>query len=214
MFYGVWNKARANKDNIIYAIVTIVLLERVRTGWNRMETNGRRQGIGAPRIEAMQRNLVVQAALLYGLLLVLPIVKYIFRSVEELSWTIPGLAVLKSTWAFFVVVVLTECFLAVVIYNLLRVYIDRMNAAVGFFTAIGRNIWDGSKMAVHVGTTVGAGVVGGVRGVVNLTRSGAGAMTGASRNLLKAVGGAGVNAVRRWRRRPPALSEPTDAGAV
>lgn len=209
MFYGVWNKARANKENIIYAIVTIVLLERVRTGWNKLETAGRKRGLAAPRIEVKQRNFVIQAALLYGLLLVLPIVKYIFRSIEELSWTVPDLVVLKSTWVFCFVVIVTECFLAIVIYNLLRVYIDRMNAAVGFFTAIGRNIWDGSKMAVQVGTTMGATVVGGVRGAANRARM----LASTSKNLLTIAQGIGTRATRRLRRRstpvPEAASEPS-----
>jgi hypothetical protein len=96
---GVWNTARANKENILYAIVTIVLLERVRTGWNRLETEGRRRGLIASDIERRQSRFLVKAAVLYGLLLVLPVVKYIFRSIEELSWTVEGLAVLKSMWA-------------------------------------------------------------------------------------------------------------------
>jgi hypothetical protein len=202
MFFGVWNKARDNKENIIYAIVTIVLLERVRTAWNKADSDGRKRGLPAARIEMLQRNLVIKASMLYGVLLVLPIVKYIFRSIEELSWTIQGLAVLKSTWAFFAVVLLTELFLAVVIYNLLRVYVDRMNAAVGFFTAIGRNIWDGSKMAVQVGSDVGSRVAGGVRSAASRARSGIGGVSSASKRLTAAAYGVGVKTTSRLRRRP------------
>jgi hypothetical protein len=161
--FGFWNSARANKENIFYAIVTIVLLERVRCGWNRADTAGRRDGLSKPQIERRQRNLVVKAALLYALLLVLPVVKYIFRSIDELSWTVQGLTVLKNMWVFLAISLLTEGFLAIVIYNLLRVYVDRMNAAIGFFTKIGRNIWDGSKSAVQMSSSVGSRVAGGVR---------------------------------------------------
>lgn len=227
MFFGVWNKARDNKENIFYAIVTIVLLERVRTGWNRIETAGRRRGIPQPGIETRQRKHLIRASLLYGLLLVLPVVKYIFRSIEELSWTVPDLAVLKNTWTFFAVTILVEAFLAIVIYNLLKVYVDRMNAAIGFFKTIGRNIWDGSKMAVQVGTNVGSRVVGGVRAVSNGTRAGLGAVGSASHRTYTRIVPASVRSAparsfslmrslgnrvtTKLRRRPHVPADPTQA---
>ena len=139
MFFGVWNSARANKANILYALVTVFLLERVRTGWNRLESAGRRHDLGPDQIEKKQKRLVVGASLLYALPLLLPVIKYIYRSIEELSWSVPGLLALKNAWAFWGLVFATECFLALIIYHLLVIYVDRMNAAVGFFKAIGRN---------------------------------------------------------------------------
>lgn len=163
MFFGFWNKAKDNKENIFYAIVTVFLLERVRTGWNKIESGGRKSGAGLGDIRLKQWQFLVKAALLYAIPLLLPVVKYIYRSIEELSWSVEGLVVLKSTWAFFVILFLVECFLALIIFNLLKIYIDRMNTALGFFAKIGRNIWDGSKMAVQVSSNVGSRVVGGVR---------------------------------------------------
>jgi hypothetical protein len=163
MFFSMVNR---NKENILYAILTIFLLERVRTGWNRVETIGRKHGAARPDIELRQDRLVVKAAFLYALPLLLPVVKYIYRSIAELSYSVEGLAVMKNIWVFFGVVVVVECFIALVIYNLLKIYIDRMNAAVGFFAKIGRNIWDGSKVAVQVGSDLGYRVAGGVRGFV------------------------------------------------
>ncbi len=110
MFFGVWNSARANKENILYAIVTVLLFERVRTKWNKLESSGRRDGLPAERVEKRQRRLVVTASLLYALPLLLPAIKYIYRSIEELAWSVPGLLVLKSTWAFWGLVLVTECF--------------------------------------------------------------------------------------------------------
>ena len=165
MFFVFFNKARDNKENIFYAVVTIVLLERVRTGWNRLESLGRKKGTAPDDIRWGQWKFLVNASLLYALPFLLPVVKYIFRSIDELSWTVQGLVVLKSTWVFFVVVVLAECFIAIVIFNLLKIYIDRMNTAMGFFTKIGRNIWDGSKMAVQVSGDLGGRVIGGIRGL-------------------------------------------------
>ena len=75
--------------------------------------------------------------------------------------SVQGLAALKNVWALLGVVVVVECFLALVIYNLLKIYIDRMNAAVGFFAKIGRNIWDGSKVAVQMSSDLGWRVAGG-----------------------------------------------------
>ncbi len=135
MFFGVWNKTRANKENIVYAVVTIFLLERVRTGWNRIETRARRDGVTRDEIERRQDRLVVRASLLYALPFLLPVLKYIYRSIEELSWSVQGLLVLKNTWIFFGVLVVAECFLAVVIYNLLKVYVERMNGAIVRFDA-------------------------------------------------------------------------------
>jgi hypothetical protein len=163
MMFGFWHKAREHKENIFYAIVTIFLLERVRTGWNKLESQGRKSGATPAEVSRGQRGLLVKASLLYALPLLLPVLKYIYRSIEELSWSVQGLVVLKNTWAFLGVLVMTECFLAIIIFNLLKIYVDRMNAAVGFFTAIGRNVWDGSKAAVQAGSDVGSKVVGGVR---------------------------------------------------
>lgn len=163
MVFGFVNKARDNKENILYAIVTIVLLERVRTGWNKIDSRGRKSGMGPLDIRMKQWRLLVGAAFLYAVPFLLPVVKYIFRSIEELSWSVPGLAVLQSTWAFFTVLLLVECFLALVIFNLLKIYIDRMNGALNFFSKIGRNIWDGSKMAVSVSSDMGSRVAAGVR---------------------------------------------------
>jgi hypothetical protein len=165
MVFGFVNKARDNKENILYAIVTIVLLERVRTGWNKIESRGRKSGMGPLDIRMKQWRFLVNAALLYAIPFLLPVVKYVFRSIEELSWSVPGLVVLQSTWAFFTILVLAECFLALIIFNLLKIYIDRMNGALSFFAKIGRNIWDGSKMAVSVSSDVGSRVAAGVRNV-------------------------------------------------
>jgi hypothetical protein len=162
MLFGVWNKARDNKESIFYAVLTVFLLERVRTAWNKIASNGRKHEI-EPRVSrSRQSRLLIKAALLYALPLLLPVLKYIYRSIEELSWSVQGLMVLKGTWAFLIILVITEFFLALIVYNLLRIYIDRMNAAIGFFTKIGRNIWDGSRMAVQVGSSR---FIGGVRTV-------------------------------------------------
>jgi hypothetical protein len=184
MFFGVWNRTRANKENIVYAIVTIVLLERVRTGWNKIGSNARKAGIAKKETDTRQDRLVMKAAFLYALPLLLPVVKYIYRSIEELSWTVQGLVVLKSTWVFFGIVALTECFLAIVIYNLLKIYIDRMNAAIGFFAKIGRDIWDGSRTAVQVGSER---VVGGVRSLKLGARGVTRLLTRKSRKTIIAV---------------------------
>jgi len=176
MFFGVLNTARNNKENIFYAILTIFLLERVRTGWNKIQSRAHKQNIEPPAVRRRQNEFVMKAAFLYALLPLLPVVKYIYRSIEELSWSVPGLAVLKTTPAFFVILVLAECFLAVVIFNLLRIYIERMNTAIGFFSKIGRNIWDGSKAAVHAGGHVGSRVAGGLK---NLSAGAVSTATGA-----------------------------------
>jgi hypothetical protein len=165
MFFGVLNTARNNKENIFYAVLTIFLLERVRTGWNRIQSHARKQDVEVPAgtVRRRQTEFVMKAAFLYALLPLLPVVKYIYRSIEELAWSVPGLVVLKTTPAFFVILVLAECFLAIVIFNLLRIYIERMNTAIGFFTKIGRNIWDGSKAAVQVSSSVGTHVAVGLK---------------------------------------------------
>ena len=157
---GIFNRARQNWEGIVYAIVSIFLLERVRIGWNRIERAGKKDDIGIVAIRRRQHIMLVKASLLYALPLLLPVVKYIYRSVEELSWSVPGLLVLKNTTAFFSVVVVTEVFLAIVVYNLLRVYIERLNSAASFFQKLGRNVWDGSIQAVQAGVraSVNAGV--------------------------------------------------------
>jgi len=152
-----------NKENIFYTILTVFLLERVRTRWNRIESEGRRAGTPRQEVDQRQRVFATKAAALYALPFLLPVLKYIYRSIDELSWSVQGLAVLKNLWAFLTITVLVECFICIVIYNLLLIYIDRMNAALGFFAKIGRNIYDGSKSAIQMSGDMGSRVVTGIR---------------------------------------------------
>jgi hypothetical protein len=170
MFLGIWNTARANKENIFYTILTIFLLERVRRGWNRIEARGRENNLSAPEIDRKQQTFTFNAALLYALPFLLPTVKYIYRSMDELSQYVSGLAALNNVWVFVGILVLTQGLLSIVIYNLLGIYVERMNGALGFFKKIGRSMVDGSKVAVQ---TVGieaparcARLYGGVRNTV------------------------------------------------
>ena len=163
---GIFSAARANKENILYTIVTIFLLERVRRGWNRIDARGRNQNRERDAVERRQQWFMFGASLLYALPFVVPVVKYLYRSVDELSGYVPGLAVLSSVWAFALVAIATELFLAVVIYNLLGIYVDRMNSALGFFRKIGRSVVDGSRLAVQAGGEAPRRVAVGVRDAV------------------------------------------------
>lgn len=163
MFLGFWNTAKANKENILYTIVTIFLLERVRRGWNRIGERGRSLDLPAEVIERRQHGFAFRAAALYALPLLLPTVKYFYRSIDELARYVGGLEVLSNLWALALVALVVEGFLSVLIYNLLGIYVERMNSALGFFGAIGRSVVDGSRLAVNAGRArVRAGVSAGV----------------------------------------------------
>lgn len=164
MFFGIWDKARANKENIFYTILTIFLLERVRRGWNRIESKGKASNQSFEEIERKQQTFTFGAALLYALPFLLPTVKYIYRSIDELSQYVSGLSALNNLWAFLVVLILVEALLSIIIYNLLGIYVERMNGALGFFRKLGRSVVDGSKVAVHtVGVQAPTKLYGGVR---------------------------------------------------
>jgi len=206
-------RARQNWEGILYAIVTIFLLERVRTAWNRIERAGADR-VKAPALRRRQEALLVKASLLYALPLLLPVVKYIYRSIEELSWSVPGLVVLKNTIAFFIVLAVTEIVLVIVVYNLLRVYIERMNTAAGFFRKLGRNVWDGSVQVVQAGVQAGAraGASAGFRAMHGLRSCSSRALrqsTGVARQTWVSLERAPRAAwsmlcqLRRGRRRPP-----------
>jgi hypothetical protein len=172
MFFGIWDKARANKENIFYTILTIFLLERVRRGWNRIESKGRSDNHSFDEIERRQQTFTYGAAFLYAIPFLLPTVKYIYRSIAELSQYVPGLSVLNNVWAFFAVVIVVEALLSILIYNLLGIYVESMNGALGFFRKLGRSVVDGSKVAVHtVGVEAPARLYGGIRSRVVKTAS-------------------------------------------
>jgi len=202
MLIGLWNRARVNKENIFYTVLTIFLLERVRRGWNRIESGGRAINLSPDVIERKQQWFLFRAALLYALPFVMPLVKYIFRSFHELSQYVSGLGALSSVWALAVVLLFAEALLAVVLYNLLGIYVERMNAALGFFRKIGRSVIDGSKVVVDAAAR--AGVRAGTR------RLKAGAAGVLSR--VETAGALSARAVRSaprwlaggWRRRRPA----------
>ena len=164
MFFGIWDKARANKENIFYTILTIFLLERVRRGWNRIESKGRTENRSVDEIDRRQQTFTFGAAVLYAIPFLLPMVKYIYRSIAELSQYIPGLSVLNNVWVLFVLLIAVEALLSILIYNLLGIYVERMNGALGFFRKLGRSVVDGSKMAVHtVGVEAPSRLYGGIR---------------------------------------------------
>jgi hypothetical protein len=167
MFIGIWDKARANKENIFYTILTIFLLERVRRGWNRIEERGRVDNRSVDEIERKQQAYTFGAALLYALPFLLPTVKYVYRSIDELSQYVGGLSALNNLWAFFAIVVLAQALLSIIIFNLLGIYVERMNDALGFFRKLGRSVVDGSKTAVHtVGVEAPTRLYGGVRSAI------------------------------------------------
>lgn len=177
------------KESILYAIVTIFLLERVRRGWNRVAERGKQTNLAVAAIESKQQTFMFVAALLYALPFVLPIVRYIYRSFDELSHYVGGISALSNVWAFAGIVLLVELFLAVVIYNLLGIYVERMNAALGFFRQIGRSVVDGSKVVAQAGPRVARGMRG---VVVESVRTG------------RSIVAASVSFLRRshWRIRP------------
>jgi len=145
MFTGLWK----NKDNILYTILTIFLLERVRRGWNRIEERERGHNTDRDRIERKQQTFLFGAALLYALPLLLPTVKYIYRSVEELTRYVAGLEVVTNVWAFALVIVCTQAVLSIIVYNLLGVYVEPMNSVLGFFRKTERGVVDGSRVVME-----------------------------------------------------------------
>lgn len=183
MFLGFWNTAKANKENIFYTILTIFLLERVRRGWNRIAERGKAANLPQEVIERKQQWFTFRAAVLYAIPFLMPSVKYLYRSFDELSQYVSGLGVMSNLWALGVVAFVVEALLAVLLYNLLGIYVERMNGALGFFRKIGRSVVDGSKLAVQSvhaeararGESIGRGIATGARmvgsGLVAATRS-------------------------------------------
>jgi hypothetical protein len=178
MVFRIWN----HKENIFYTIVTIFLLERVRRGCNRIEARGRAENLTPVEIEKKQHTFTFGAALLYALPFLLPTVKYIYRTLAELSQHVPGLVVLNNIWAFAAILLVTEALLAIVLFNLLGIYVERMNGALGFFRKLGRSVLDGSKVAVQ---NVGADTASRVAAVVRTSRNG---VASVSRRTLAIVG--------------------------
>lgn len=201
MFVRFW----AHKENIFYTILTIFLLERVRRGWNRISARGRLENLSEDEIEKKQQTYTFGAALLYALPFLLPTVKYIYGSIGELSRQVPGLTVLNNVWAFAVILVAAEALLAIVIYNLLGIYVERMNGALGFFRKLGRSVIDGSKVAVHnVRADTASRLAKGVRlleGASSTVYRHASAFAGGpARRVREGIGGARSNGGRYLRR--------------
>jgi len=86
-------------------------------------------------------------------------------------------------------VLATELFLAVVIYNLLGIYVERMNGALGFFRKIGRSVVDGSRLAVQAGGEAPRRVAIGVRDAVrDAARAGRVVLAVSSTTARRAIG--------------------------
>lgn len=159
MISGLWR----NKENILYTVLTVFLLERVRKGWNRIADRGRASNLDISTIERKQQTHLFVAALLYALPFVMPATRYVYRSFGELSQHVAGLEVMSSLWALALVMLFVEGVLSIVIYNLLGIYIERMNAALGFFRKLGRSVIDGSRVAAQAPVTASAKALSAVR---------------------------------------------------
>ena len=62
--FGFFGRARRNWEGIVYAIISIFLLERVRTGWNRIERAGRKNDIDVVAIRRRQHMALTTASIL------------------------------------------------------------------------------------------------------------------------------------------------------
>lgn len=193
MISGLWYKARANKENIFYTILTVFLLERVRKRWNCFEEDGRTNNETAQDISRRQQSFMFRASLLYATPFLIPTVKYVYRSINELSGYVGGLLALNNLWAFGAVVVLTQALLSIIIYNLLGIYVERMNGALGLFKVLGRSVRDGSRLAVQARDSMRIRVATTVRGASSLTRSAAHSST----NRVLRLSRSGMNIARR-----------------
>jgi hypothetical protein len=125
------------------------------------------------------------------------VVRYVYRSFDELSGYVGGLSVLSSVWAFALVVLAVELFLSIVIYNLLGIYVERMNSALGFFRRIGRSVADGSRVAVQAGDGVRTRVASGVRGAAGEGIRAGRVLAVASRALVRRPAAALCRSARR-----------------
>ncbi len=205
MFLGFWSMAKANRENIFYTVLTIFLLERVRRGWNRIEARGQAANLAADVIERKQQWFTFRAALLYALPFLMPSVKYLYRSFDELSRYVGSLSVMSSLWALVTVSIVIEALLAVVIYNLLGIYVERMNGALGYFRRMGRSVVDGSKLAVKgvhasardAGESIGRGIVTGARMVASGLLAGSRIAAVRSLEMVKSASGGAMRASRR-----------------
>ncbi|MBU1043252.1 MAG: hypothetical protein KJ915_02500 [Candidatus Omnitrophica bacterium] len=154
-------------------------------GYNKIEDSGRRNNINDAIILNKQRFLLGGSSLLYALLFLLPILTYVYNCIGDLCFHVKALEFLKSIPFFFIILFLIEGFLATVIYNFLKIYIEKMNTAIGFFKKIGRSVRDGSKLAVQASSDLGSKVVSGVK---HVSRSAVKTTKTMSKKSVKSIG--------------------------
>lgn len=142
---GILKKANENKESIIYTILTIVFLECVRIEYNKIQSSGEKNNLNGDEIYGKQKYLTIKASLIYSLIFLLPLSKYVSNSIQQLFSNV-DLQIFKTLFFPIAVIIFSEIFLAVVIFNLLGLYIKKMNTALNFFKTIRRSIVDGSKI--------------------------------------------------------------------
>ncbi|MCD4782092.1 MAG: hypothetical protein K8S27_16325 [Candidatus Omnitrophica bacterium] len=139
--------AKDKKESIIYTVLTIVLMESVRIKCNRIENHGKKNNLTTLQITKRQNKFIFKASLLYSLLLLLPTSNYISNSIQKLFSNVE-VHFFKSFWFPVLILIISEVFLSIIILSLLKLYVEKMNKALGFFKKIGRSVWDGSKLVV------------------------------------------------------------------
>jgi|GEM_PF-2872272 len=154
MLMELFGPIRAHRRGIVSTIVALFLLERVRRGWNRISRRMHAAHHSRQRVESAQQGYLFRAALLYAVPFVLPTVKYLYRSASELSTYVHTPALVSSGWVLAGVCISVELFIAVIAYNLLGIYVERVNCTVAPIERVGRSVVGTSRGVVRAGNSV------------------------------------------------------------
>jgi len=163
------SRIKKNKENILYAIVTAVLLETVRVKHNLLEDRGRKENWGDDNLQNERKSLINKASLLYGILVALILVNIPISLTDKITNVYPDTMFLKTNMALIIVLVVTYFASVMLTKVLLYQYIKWMNGLIGFWKKLGRSAWDGTKVVAHAPVRAG-GVV--IDRVIRGTKSG------------------------------------------
>ncbi len=140
---------RKNKENIIYFIVSLLLLETVRVKYNKLVQKEQFEKQAGGSVVRRQKMLLMKASFLYAIFLFWLMFDYFTTLSGKISLVYPQAHYLKTNMALFLNGILSYGLTAWLIRFLLELYIMKMNEAFGFWKKLGRSAIDGTKAIVH-----------------------------------------------------------------
>ena len=139
---------RRGTEGVLYFIITLVCLERVRVKYNALERIGSKGDWSPKKLKQKRAGLMFKASMMYGLLFCLLFINLPISLIERITSVYPDTMILKTNSALWITIAVTYFLSILFSMILLSQYIKKMNGWKDFWKILGRSAFDGTKEVI------------------------------------------------------------------